>query len=154
MGMNPTNPAPSRLSSPTASLVWTWLTILAAVIGLVLIVDSSLASSATYDEVAYLRVGVRWWRTGDQSEITQIGCPLTFWKLQQIPVLWLLDHLGHGDWIDQPMSHQQEYCYSRPLVHRGFGSWRSSSRFPGVDAVMALELWPSRLGSFRLALIF
>ena len=36
-----------------------------------------------------------------------MGSPLTFWKLQQVPILWLLDHAGHGDWIDNAISHQQ-----------------------------------------------
>ena len=49
-----------------------------------------------------------WWRTGDQSEITRMGSPLTFWKLQQVPVLWLLDHTGRRAWIDDPIGHQRQ----------------------------------------------
>ena len=52
---------------------------------LALAFDTIRQSSATYDEVAYLRVAARWWRTGDQAEITRMGSPLTFWKLQQAP---------------------------------------------------------------------
>ena len=103
MGMDPKHPTahhPSQL--PPASSVWICLTALAALVGLALIVDASLASSATYDEVAYLRVAAQWWRTGDQSEITRMGSPLTFWKLQQVPVLWLLDHLGQSDLDRRP----------------------------------------------------
>src|SRR4051812_35993652 len=59
---------------------------LAALVGLGLMVDGLGRNSATYDEVAYLRVAARWWRTGDQVEITRMGSPLTFWKLQQVPV--------------------------------------------------------------------
>ena len=40
---------------------------MAAVVGLGLMIDSLRQSSATYDEVAYLRVAARWWRTGDQE---------------------------------------------------------------------------------------
>ena len=61
-------------------------------------------------------MAARWWRTGDQSEITRMGSPLTFWKLQQAPVLWLLDCAGHGDWIDDPIGHQQELL---PLARLG-----------------------------------
>src|SRR5262245_52525659 len=68
--------------------------VLAAVVGLGLMVDSLGRSSATYDEVKYLQVAARWWRTGDQEEITRMGSPLVFWKLQQVPVLWVLDRVG------------------------------------------------------------
>jgi hypothetical protein len=108
MGMDPQTPALSCIPPYPASLVWTWLTVLAALTGLILIVDVNLASSATYDEVAYLHVATHWWRTGEQSEITRMGSPLTFWKLQQVPILWLLDRLGYGNWIDESVTHQQE----------------------------------------------
>src|SRR5262249_55194826 len=39
-----------------------------------------------------------------------------FWKLQQIPTLWLLDHLGLGHLIDAPIRHQQRLL---PLVRLG-----------------------------------
>jgi hypothetical protein len=116
MGMDPQTPASMSIPPYPISSVWTWLTILAALTGLMLIVDVSLASSATYDEVTYLRVAAHWWRTGDQSEITRMGSPLTFWKLQQVPILWLLDRLGYGNWIDKPVSHQQELL---PLARLG-----------------------------------
>ena len=32
-----------------------------------------------------------------------MGSPLTFWKLQQVPMLWVLDRLGYGSWIDDPI---------------------------------------------------
>src|SRR4051812_20460135 len=116
MGMDLPKPEKSCGPSPSPSLVWTLLTALAAIIGLVLVIDESFASSATYDEVAYLRIATHWWRTGEQSEITRMGSPLTFWKLQQVLVLWLLDHFGFGDWIDQPMRYQQALL---PLVRSG-----------------------------------
>jgi hypothetical protein len=113
------NPQLEKRSRSTASLSWSWLTAFAAFIGFALLVDTSLASSATYDEVTYLRVAACWWRTGDQSEITRMGSPLTFWKLQQVPVLWLLDHLDHHNWIDDPVSYQQGLL---PLIRLG-SSW-------------------------------
>lgn len=86
---------------------WSWPAVaLAALMGLGLMVDSSLHSSATYDEVAYLRIASRWWRTGDQTEITRMGSPLTFWKLQQVPVLWALDRTGFSEIVDHPQTHE------------------------------------------------
>jgi hypothetical protein len=81
---------------------------LAAICGLGLLIDSVGSTSATYDEVAYLRLAARWWRTGDQNGITRMGSPLTFWKLQQAPVLWALDHTGHRALVDDPIGRQQE----------------------------------------------
>jgi Dolichyl-phosphate-mannose-protein mannosyltransferase len=75
---------------------------LAAATGLALMTDSLWRSSATYDEVMYLQVAARWWRTGEQTRITRAGTPLSFWKLQQVPMLWTLDCLGYGVWIDNP----------------------------------------------------
>jgi 4-amino-4-deoxy-L-arabinose transferase-like glycosyltransferase len=86
---------------------------LAALCGLALLFDSLWRTSATYDEVAYLRVAARWWRTGDQDGISRMGSPLTFWKLQQVPVLWVLDHTGHRALVDDPIGCQQELL---PLV--------------------------------------
>jgi hypothetical protein len=79
---------------------------LAAATGLALMFDSLWRSSATYDEVMYLQVAARWWRTGEQTRITRAGTPLSFWKLQQVPLLWTLDRLGHGAWIDDPATYE------------------------------------------------
>ncbi len=89
---------------------WTWpaLTVAGGLLGLGLTADAALRGGPTYDEPAYLRVAARWWRTGDQSAITRMGSPLTFWKWQQVPTLWWLDHSGRGTWIDDPMGHQAE----------------------------------------------
>ena len=125
MGMEPAEPQATRNSAHASLSVWSWLTALAALVGLALIVDAIFSSSATYDEVAYLRVAARWWRTGDQSEITRMGSPLTFWKLQQVPVLWLLDRLHHREWIDDPIGHQSELLPLVRLGSRGSGSWPS-----------------------------
>jgi len=116
MGMEPEDLQPARRATSRGASVWGLLVGLAALTGLVLLVDESYSSSATYDEVAYLRVAARWWRTGDQTEITRMGSPLTFWKLQQVPVLWVLDQAGHRDWVDDPIGHQQELL---PLVRLG-----------------------------------
>ena len=146
MGMEPKHPESTGSAAHAASSTWSWLTALAALVGLALIVDASFSSSASYDEVAYLRVAARWWRTGDQSEITRMGSPLTFWKLQQAPILWLLDRTGHGDWIDEPIGHQQDLL---PLVRLGSASiwlmafaltvaWSRRSHGPRA---MALAAW-------------
>jgi len=82
--------------------------ILAAAVGLGLLVDSLGRSSAVYDEVAYLRLGARWWRTGEQAEIARMGTPLLFFKLQQSPAYFALDRLGRGSWVDDPIAHQSE----------------------------------------------
>jgi 4-amino-4-deoxy-L-arabinose transferase-like glycosyltransferase len=88
----------------------------AGLVGGSLILDSIRWSSATYDEVTYLRVAARWWRTGEQTQITRMGSPLSFWKVQQAPVLWLLDRLGRGGLIDDPTAHQEELL---PLLRAG-----------------------------------
>ena len=116
MGMEPDYPHANDDATPKGRAVWGWLTALAFVAGLALLADATMKSSATYDEVAYLRVAARWWRTGDEAEITRMGSPLTFWKLQQAPVLWALDRLGHGEWVDDPIRHQRELL---PLVRLG-----------------------------------
>lgn len=107
MGMEPNCRESCHQSSRAVSPAWGWLTALAIVVGLLLAVDTIFKSSATYDEVAYLKVGARWWRTGDQFQITRMGSPVTFWKLQQAPTLWLLDHIGCREWIDQPTVYQR-----------------------------------------------
>jgi hypothetical protein len=156
MGMDPKQQPPLSVTPPATFAIWNWLTAIAAVVGVALIAHESLASSATYDEVAYLRVAARWWRTGDQTEITRMGSPLTFWKLQQASVLWLLDCAGHRDWVDDPISHQQELL---PLARFGsvwiwlvtFGLtmlWSRHSHGPGA---MALAAWLFALSPNLLA---
>jgi hypothetical protein len=114
--MEPEAPLPASRALPRGNAVSVLLVGLAVITGLVLLVGESITSSATYDEVAYLRVAARWWRTGDQTEITRMGSPLSFWKLQQVPVLWLLDHSGRRFWVDDPIGHQGELL---PLVRLG-----------------------------------
>jgi 4-amino-4-deoxy-L-arabinose transferase-like glycosyltransferase len=107
----------------------------AALVGLALLCDSLGKSSATYDEVAYLRVAARWWRTGDQDGITRMGSPLTFWKLQQVPVLWLLDQTGHRDWVDEPLLYQERLL---PLV-------RLWSLWVWLSALLLTAAWARQL---------
>jgi 4-amino-4-deoxy-L-arabinose transferase-like glycosyltransferase len=96
---------------------WAYVAVaLAAVCGLGLLVDAAGKSSATYDEVTYLEVAARWWRTGDQKAITHMGSPLTFWKFQQVPILWLVEHTIDRRLVDDPIGCQKELL---PLVRIG-----------------------------------
>lgn len=101
------SPAPWHVSTqvPWWSLVVVGL---AGMLGLGLLIDSINRNSATYDEVTYLKVAAQWWRTGQQSEISEMGSPLVFWKLQQAPLLWILDHSGHRAWVDDPITYQSQ----------------------------------------------
>jgi 4-amino-4-deoxy-L-arabinose transferase-like glycosyltransferase len=108
---------------------------LAALCGLVLLVDAAGKSSATYDEVTYLEVAARWWRTGDQKAITRMGSPLTFWKLQHVPILWLVDHtIGQGP-VDDPLNCQDELL---PLLRIG-------SLWIWLVALLLTAAWSRRL---------
>jgi hypothetical protein len=108
---------------------------LAAATGVGLMTDSLLRSSPTYDETMYLQVACRWWRTGDQSRITRGGSPLTFWKLQQLPVLWGLDKLGYGAWIDDPEQFEAQLL---PLA-------RASAIWMWLAAFGLVAYWSCRL---------
>ena len=99
--------------------IWTTLSVVAALVGLVLMTHSAFRSSATYDEVAYFKVGCRWWRTGDQERITRMGSPQAFWKFQQVPALLVLDGAGRGAWIDDPERFQSRLL---PILRLG-SSW-------------------------------
>lgn len=100
----------------TRDAPWLVATALAAVLGLGLAADAALRSSATYDEVAYLRIGARWWRGVGQDQMTRMGSPLTFWKWQQAPTLWAIDRAGFGELIDEPIRHQRALL---PLIRLG-----------------------------------
>jgi 4-amino-4-deoxy-L-arabinose transferase-like glycosyltransferase len=108
---------------------------LAALAGLCLMVDSLWRSSATYDEVMYLQVAARWWRTGEQNRVTRAGSPLTFWKLQQVPMLWTLDRLGYGPWIDDPKLFEAQLL---PLA-------RTSALWIWLAALGLVACWSRRL---------
>ncbi|WP_169975140.1 ArnT family glycosyltransferase [Tautonia rosea] len=87
---------------------WAWIGVclMAAALGLGLLIHGLGQTSATYDEVAYLELAAHWWRTGDLETIGRMGSPMTFLRLQQAPTLWVLDLIGRGDWIDDPITHQ------------------------------------------------
>jgi hypothetical protein len=130
--------------------------VVAAVVGLALLADTARSISATYDEVAYLRVASRWWRTGSQAEITRMGSPLTFWKVQQAPVLALLDALGRRCLADDPLERQSVLL---PMVRVGsLWVWLAamgltafwSRRLHGPRA-MALAAWLFALAPNLLA---
>ena len=129
----PSSPEPGIANQ--ASPVWLALVCAAAVVGLTLLLDSIRWTSATYDEVAYLRVAARWWRTGEQTAISRMGSPLTFWRLQQAPVLWTLDRLGRRELIDDPIGHQQELL---PLV-------RAGALWIWLAALLLCACWSRRL---------
>jgi 4-amino-4-deoxy-L-arabinose transferase-like glycosyltransferase len=116
---------------------------LAALTGLLLLAGQAWENSATYDEVLYLKVAARWWRTGEDGEITRVGSPRTFWKLQQAPVLFAIDRLGHGHWIDHPIGHQADLL---PWVRLG-GSWTF------VVALLFTAAWARRSYGPRAAIL-
>ena len=99
-----------------AGRVWLVISVTAALVGLGLAADSALRTSATYDEVTYLKVAAAWWRTGSCDAITRMGSPTLFFKIQQAPVLWLLDRAGFGRVIDDPERYQEALL---PLVRLG-----------------------------------
>ena len=115
--------------------IWWWLTGLAVVAGGWLVIDAARSSSATYDEVTYLRVAARWWRTGDQEAITRMGSPLGFWKYQQAPTLWAIDRSGLGRWIDEPDRYQAAML---PVM-------RAGSIWIWAAALVVTAAWARRL---------
>lgn len=119
--------------------LWTLLVGAAMVVGVGLIIDAAPRTSATYDEVEYLKLGARWWRTGEQETITRMGSPLLFWKLQQAPVLAVLDRVGLGALIDDPVGQQARLL---PLIRVG-GLWLWLVAF-GVVAVWARRFYGPR----------
>lgn len=133
-------PEPRTSNADGRPSAWPLLAVvLAAGCGLGLMVDSLGRSAATYDEVAYLRIAARWWRTGDQAEISRMGSPLTFWKLQQAPVLAVLDRVGRADWVENPIQHQAQLL---PWIRAG-GLWVWLLAF-GLTAAWARQLYGRR----------
>ncbi len=61
-------PSPESTTARHASRMWLILVAAAAVVGMILLLDSIRWSSATYDEVTYLRVAAHWWRTSEQTD--------------------------------------------------------------------------------------
>lgn len=109
--MEPGGPIDARVEAAS----WA-ATTLALATSLALIWHAAGAIGATYDEVTYLEVASRWWRTGEQESIARMGSPLTFWKLQQAPALAWLDGTDRGAWIDDPVPARPRML---PVVRRG-----------------------------------
>jgi hypothetical protein len=87
--------------------VWTRLVVACAgAVGIALMGQAATVSSATYDETAYLRIAAAWWRTGQSSEMSRMGSPVTFFKLQAVPAFFVLDRIGLGGLIDRPVVDQ------------------------------------------------
>lgn len=103
------------IDDPTPA--WTRLVVAgAAAVAIILMVGAATASSATYDEVAYLRIAADWWRRGETSEMTRMGSPITFFKLQAAPAFFVLDRIGFGGLIDRPVADQASLL---PIVRLG-----------------------------------
>lgn len=139
------DPVPSRVPLPATLAVW-----LAAALGLMLQVDQALRNSATYDEITYLEVGADWWRHGHQDRIARMGSPLTFWKIQQAPVLFALDRGGFGALIDEPEPHQAVLL---PLVRIGsLWVWLAALLLTAGWVRDELGPWPMAVAAWLFAL--
>ncbi len=133
----------------------------AAAVGLGLAAHAALVSSATYDESAYLRIAADWWRTGSSVEMTRMGSPSTFFKLQAGPAFLALERLGLGAMIDRPAEHESTLL---PVVRVGslwiwlaaFGltvGWSRLAHGPRAMAMAAVlfAAGPNLLGHGSLA---
>ena len=116
---------------------------LATVVGLLLLANAAWRLSATYDEVTYLEVASRWWLSGNQDAITRLGSPLTFWKIQQAPILWLLQALGCQALIDGPIEFQSTLL---PLM-------RIASLWIWVLALWVTAIWARSLYGLKASLL-
>ena len=127
MGMEPTKldsldntPDPGPNQSPSSfgvrSPLPNFLVLVACLLGLLLLVDSIRATSATYDEAIYLTIASSWWQTGEQATISRIGSPLLFWKIQQAPLFWILERTGYQHWVQNPIKYQSQLL---PLARLG-----------------------------------
>ncbi|HEY2158387.1 MAG TPA: glycosyltransferase family 39 protein, partial [Isosphaeraceae bacterium] len=115
---------------------WTRLVVACAgAVGIALMAQGATASSATYDETAYLRIAADWWRTGRSSEMTRMGSPVTFFKLQAAPAFFVLDRMGLGGLIDRPVVDQPSLL---PIV-------RLSSLWIWLLAFLLTTYWSRRM---------
>ncbi len=116
--------------------VWTRLVVACAgAVGIALMAQAATVSSATYDETAYLRIASDWWRTGRSSEMSRMGSPVTFFKLQAAPAFFVLDRIGLGGLIDRPVVDQASLL---PIV-------RLSSLWIWIAAFGITVLWSRRI---------
>lgn len=127
-----------------------------AALGLYLLHGLIQANSATYDEVAYCRIACHWWLTGDASEITRMGSPVTFWKLQTTPALFLMQKLvGNETWIQDPVKHlpvllpwfrySATWLWFLGLFTIQAWSWRSYNRNAALLSGLTYVLGPNLL---------
>lgn len=73
-------------------------------VGIYLLCGQIRENSATYDEVVYTEIACRWWLTGDSTKITRMGSPVTFWRVQTAPALFLLDNVYDAhDRLENPV---------------------------------------------------
>lgn len=122
----------------------------ALLVGGFLLVDAALASSATYDEVAYLEIAATWWREGSQERIARMGSPTTFFKIQQGPVFWALDRVGFGHLVDDPIRHQSALL---PLVRIGsLWIWATGLALTAAWAGMAHGRYAMVFAAWMMAL--
>jgi 4-amino-4-deoxy-L-arabinose transferase-like glycosyltransferase len=135
-------------STTHATPMWARVVVLGvSALGIALMVQAAMVSSATYDEVAYLRIASEWWRRGETSEITRMGSPLTFFKLQAAPAFFVLDHIGLGGLIDRPIVDQASLL---PIV-RMAGLWIWLVAF-GLTAAWSRRLYGPRAMAFAAVL--
>ena len=100
----------------------------------------------------YLESAAHWWRTGEQTRITRPGSPLSFWKLQQVPMLWTLDRLGYGDWIDDPKQYEARAARRwRGPRRSGSGSRPSAWSRAGAVACTGPARWCWPRGGSRMS---
>lgn len=102
------------------------ISILPLIIGLWLLQGIIQANSATYDEVMYVKLACRWWRTGELSDISSMGSPVTFWRWQSALGLAWMDWSGRGLWIDHPLdfiSHSLPVLRTSALWFWAIGLW-------------------------------
>ncbi len=115
---------------------WTRLVVACAgAVGIALMAQAATVSSATYDETAYLRIAAEWWRTGRSSEMTRMGSPVTFFKLQSAPAFFVLDRIGLGGLIDRPVVDQASLL---PIV-------RLASLWIWLVAFLLTACWSRRM---------
>jgi hypothetical protein len=127
-----------------------------AALGFYLLHGLIQANSATYDEVAYSRIACHWWLTSDDTEITRMGSPVTFWKLQTTPALFLMQKwIGNETWIQDPVKHlprllpwfrySASWLWFLGLFTIQAWSWRSYNRKAALLSGLTYVLGPNLL---------
>ena len=136
------------MDRPRECPTWCWAALIGAgALGLGLMARGAAASSATYDEVAYLRIASDWWLGRGTGTITRMGSPATFFKLQAGPVFWTLDRLGRGDLIESAVARQATLL---PIVRVG-SLWIWLVAF-GLTALWSRRIYGPRAMAFAAVL--